>query len=305
VVAAAALFSGCSEDISLKSDSGAASPSASDAAPPPPPPPCFAAGTPIATPRGEIPIEAIQEGESVLAYDDVAHIVVLDTVTSRALHPHRSTGELHLASDRVLHVTPEHPVYLPDERRYVPAREIGIDSRLLSLRKDRETSSAISLGFSTDDSSKDEIVYDLTIAVHHNYFAGGILVHNKELCRPCTCGACPDVSVECQPLMMPLHGIGTSDSGSDAGVPCRWSLPSPPANVILDFEKFNVRAELDGLVDELLYTTASNCNAGAWSFDDPNDPRAIVACPLLCDRLRRARLVRVDAELGCVRRVPH
>jgi hypothetical protein len=71
-------------------------------------------------------------------------------------------------------------------------------------------------------------VYDLTVEGLHNYFAAGVLVHNKARCwtNPAGCYVCADsTSQTCVPpgrvVMAP---IVPPASGSDAG----WSLDGSP-----------------------------------------------------------------------------
>jgi hypothetical protein len=188
---------------------------------------CFAAGTPIATPSGMRPIEELRLGDLVLAYDEHAARVVARPITATFVHPDRPVGSLRLSDGRVLRVTPNHPMYLPDQRRYATVGELTGDERLLSLSASAQTSSLIAGAFqaSTADSVT---VYNITVAGEHNYFAQGVLVHNKTDggCRPAAFpgGICSAIS-GCLDRMRPTNEwvglnqvVGLTDAGRfDAG----------------------------------------------------------------------------------------
>ena len=87
-------------------------------------------------------------------------------------------GALPLSDGSVLRVTANHPIYLPDQQRYADAGELAGDERLLTLTASTQTSSVISGAFQA--SAADPVtVYNITVAGEHNYFAEGVLVHNK------------------------------------------------------------------------------------------------------------------------------
>src|SRR6185503_17667173 len=88
---------------------------------------CFVAGTRIATPSGTLSIEELRIGDLVLAYDEQTGLVVPRPVTATFVHPDHPIGALPLSDGRVLRVTPNHPVYLPDQQRYADAGELAGD----------------------------------------------------------------------------------------------------------------------------------------------------------------------------------
>jgi hypothetical protein len=141
---------------------------------------CFAAGTPIATPDGSTAIELLSVGDWVMAYDEVTHRVVPAPVVRTFRHEGQRAGELKLASGETLRVTKNHPIYLPDQLEYAEAGAVSAASRLIRLRPGKEVSSAIAEGFFLDSGAATETVFNIEVATHHNYFAGGVLVHNKQ-----------------------------------------------------------------------------------------------------------------------------
>ncbi len=153
---------------------------------------CFVAGTRIATPRGERSIEGLQVGDLVLAYDENQHRVVPRPVVSTMVYADIVPGRFSLTSGRSLGVTANHPFYLPDERRYVRADEVAGDARLLALNEANDVMSAVASGFQAGVDIIPTQVYNIEVAEHHNYFAEGVLVHNKSGGFPADGGStCP------------------------------------------------------------------------------------------------------------------
>lgn len=149
---------------------------------------CFALGTPIATPTGDRSIEALAIGDWVLAYDESSHRVVPAPVVRTFRHEGNRTGELALSSGETLRVTTDHPVFMPDQAAYGAADRVTSGSRLIQLGAAREVRSGIAEGFFLDATAPTEVVFNIEVAVHHNFFAAGVLVHNKQ--PPCLQGAC-------------------------------------------------------------------------------------------------------------------
>lgn len=128
---------------------------------------CIGAGTLIEAERGLVPIEEIALGERVWGYDPEAGRRVLTAVV--ALRVGASERLLELGA---LRVTPEHPVYVDGEWRL--AGEIRAGSRLLSssLSWTAAPEAVAVFGLSP--------IFDLTVEAPHSFFAGGVLVHNKD-----------------------------------------------------------------------------------------------------------------------------
>jgi hypothetical protein len=155
-----------------------------DAAPPPylPPFACFAAGTRIATPAGEAAIETLLPGRVVLSYDLRDGRVVEGRVTAVHVHAARPLGRLALASGRVLAVTAEHPIYSVERGEFVAAAALAGGFRALALGQGGAVMPAVTEGFRAASPEQPATVYNLTVEPEHDYFAEGILVHNKERC---------------------------------------------------------------------------------------------------------------------------
>ncbi|HEX2874439.1 MAG TPA: DUF1592 domain-containing protein [Polyangiaceae bacterium] len=149
------------------------------------PPLCFAAGTSIATPTGPRPIEQIEVGQEVFGYDEALQQVVVRPVTARMRHADAIVGQLVLGDGRTIVSTPDHPVYVSSEGRYRPASELATGAELLSLFDTGRLSSATASGYFVPAAAVQLPVFNISVAGVHNYFAEGILVHNKSPLDPC------------------------------------------------------------------------------------------------------------------------
>ena len=137
---------------------------------------CFGAGTLIATPRGAVPIESLVEGDLVWSYDLDLRRRVAAPILNIFGHRDGWVRDLRLASGRVLRVTREHPIYVPGESRYAAASELSVGAKLLQVGE--ASSETVILSF--PERATQTTVYNLEVAGFHNYFAEGVLVHNKQ-----------------------------------------------------------------------------------------------------------------------------
>jgi hypothetical protein len=150
---------------------------------------CFAEGTLIDTPSGRRPIEELRPSDLVLTYDAAERVVRARPLLRVTSHAGRPVGHLALEGGGTLRVTPEHPFYLPETGEYVPVSKLREETRLLHLTSLRDGSfsatSTLTEGYQAPELEV-ATVYDLTVAEEHNFFAEGVLVHNKS---PITGGA--------------------------------------------------------------------------------------------------------------------
>ena len=136
---------------------------------------CFAAGTPIATPRGYVPIEQIQAGDEVYAFDHEHGAVVAAQVKQAFTNQADWMCHLMFFSGVVLVATftctPGHPIWSENRQAYVPASDLLSGELVRSVNGDTFVAGATfyTLGAAT---------FNFEVEGHHNYFAAGILVHN-------------------------------------------------------------------------------------------------------------------------------
>jgi hypothetical protein len=190
--------------------------SRTDARPPPPlPTGCFGRGTPVATPTGEVPIEQIRIGTLVLAYDLSRRRVIAARVLDTLVHEAQRVMELVPRDRSPIRVTPNHPIYALGAGSFWAAGELEGPAAVLAL--DSSASASVSWVDVFPSLQPDvATVYDLTVDAVHNYFAGGILVHNKSRCGyPGDPPDCPCITEECRP---PPRDAADSDAfGAEGG----------------------------------------------------------------------------------------
>ena len=133
---------------------------------------CFPRGTPVLTPRGEVPIEQVLPGDAVIGVDEIGQ-QVLSMV--RSTHATRSPLLIIRTAQGDLTTTAEHPIALASGG-FLPAGQLVPGVAILA-RRDGYSIPAYVAGI--EMLSLDALVYNLTVDGPHTYIAGGFVVHNK------------------------------------------------------------------------------------------------------------------------------
>lgn len=133
---------------------------------------CFVAGTPISTPQGPVPIEALREGILINSYDVARQRVVQTRVRRVHARDAERLIRLTLSTGAALDTTPEHPFFLPALGEFRTAALLQPGDWLLT-----DTGAAATV-VSTEERSEHATVYNLSVGEPHTYFAGSVLVHN-------------------------------------------------------------------------------------------------------------------------------
>ena len=133
------------------------------------PPHCIVEGTPIDTPSGSCKIEDLKEGDPVWTRApsgdlQVGRVKAVHTTWSMAQH------RIVLSDGRTLHVTALHPV--ATETGWKPAGQLEAGESLWS-RDGWTTVAALTRTGGLVS------VFDLEVEPNPNFFANGVLVHNK------------------------------------------------------------------------------------------------------------------------------
>jgi hypothetical protein len=132
---------------------------------------CVSRGTLIATPTCPRPVETLRVGDPVVSRDPdrkhgVATVVdVRSTIADEVL-------VLHVSSGRELTVTRDHPIWADGQWTRAGALRPGqsVETKQGAARVAQITSRC-----------QRTRVFDLTVAPHANFYANGVLVHNKTI----------------------------------------------------------------------------------------------------------------------------
>lgn len=132
---------------------------------------CIAVGTFVETPRGPVPIESLQPGDQVVSLDLNSKRHLLSTVR----HAVRSRARSTIQIGDSLRTTAEHPIWA--NGNWKRADEVEVGDTIMTESGASKIGSISRLTEAID-------VIDLDVGEPHNYFAGGILVHNKDIKPP-------------------------------------------------------------------------------------------------------------------------
>jgi hypothetical protein len=142
---------------------------------------CFVRGTRILTPTGWRPIESLQPGDAVMSFDPAERRLVAREV-AKVLRAEAdilldvAAGEITLRG-----VTGSHPFWDDAAKEWVRADALSLRSSLLVTLPGADAPRALRVtGLRAGAVPAPVEVFNLEVAgAEHNYFAEGILVHNK------------------------------------------------------------------------------------------------------------------------------
>ena len=138
---------------------------------------CFLAGTQIAMADDTFKnIEDIEVGDLVWAWDDAEKALSAQKVTKTFVH--ENDYDLLILNDLV-YVTPNHPIYLDGD--WVPAGDLESGDILITVSLGKEGHNLFERRLKSITQYENHVgkVYNFKVEKLHNYFADGILVHNK------------------------------------------------------------------------------------------------------------------------------
>ena len=134
---------------------------------------CVTRGTTISTPDGDIAVENIYAGQPVWAYDlqsnELVAASVLAVLSSRVEETITINGSLRVSHD--------HPVLTLNDSEQTWKRAAEVRKGEVLLHRDSEQVAVTSVEITGGEIE----VFDIAVDGPHNFFAGGLLVHNKSI----------------------------------------------------------------------------------------------------------------------------
>jgi hypothetical protein len=87
-------------------------------------------------------------------------------------------------------------------------------------------------------------------------------------------------------------------------MPCEWNIPES-TDGSFDRDKLNVRWSVEEERNTLLRVgSKADCREQAWFYDDPSNPKRVIACDQTCDEIKADVDSTIDILLGCATIVP-
>jgi phage terminase large subunit-like protein len=129
-------------------------------------PQCFIAGTLVATPNGDVPIERLRAGSLVLTRKGPHRVTATSTRSA-------TVGRVEFDNGRELIGTADHPVFTSGD--WLQMGRLSVGNTVCAIRG--SATIAVSVA-STWQRVAERDVYCLAVEGEHEYFANGILVHN-------------------------------------------------------------------------------------------------------------------------------
>ena len=135
---------------------------------------CFVAGTLISmSDETKVKIEDIKIGDEVFSYNLETREKEKGKVTNTMVFDNRQTLEIELVDGNKIGCTKIHPFFILGEG-WLKAEELNVGDVAVY-----ETGKAIVIG-SIKEKGGLEKVYNISVETNHNYYANGVLVHNKD-----------------------------------------------------------------------------------------------------------------------------
>jgi hypothetical protein len=137
---------------------------------------CFVAGTPVTMADGSSkPIETIRGGDAVLAFDLASGRTVAEPVEELIVHHDHPAL---VVVNGTLTTTPEHRFYA--DGAWMRADQLRVGALLVTMGAGLDHPVAEPVE-SLSEMDGGTTVYNLEVGEQHNYFAGGVLVHNLKI----------------------------------------------------------------------------------------------------------------------------
>lgn len=137
---------------------------------------CLNEDTLISTAEGQKPIKSIKKGDLVYSYNETTQQTELkpvEFVTKRSINDAKSKYYyIYTKNEGPIKATFNHEFFVNGS--YISAENLKVGDKLLNQNQEEETITKIEIVENTTD-----MVWDLTVADNHNFYANNVLVHNN------------------------------------------------------------------------------------------------------------------------------
>jgi hypothetical protein len=136
--------------------------------------PCFPADTLVHTPSGRKAIQSLQEGDEVLAYNEIDGGIAARKVVGRLRNWTQFLVRIEVEGE-IIHATRSHPFYDPVRRLWIEAEKLESGSTVIDCDRRRRVVASVTAV------ATEETTYNIEVDEFHTYFVGksGVLVHNS------------------------------------------------------------------------------------------------------------------------------
>jgi len=147
---------------------------------------CFVAGTRVLTDRGPRAIETLQAGDQVWAWNTSQGTPILRTVAQIIRGESTETYHLQAGEQVIRGVTAEHPFWVPQSGQWKTVADLETGMDVLGWLGQHEAKALPIAHLERTRHAQPTPVFTLSVeGPEHNFFAEGVLVHNKSQTQEC------------------------------------------------------------------------------------------------------------------------